>query len=121
MANLNDSEYINRAWENIKKNITVSARDSLGRCEWKQHNPWFNEQFLRFLPQRKQALIQWLQNRNRSNVDNRNSVRREAGRHFRNKKKEYLKLKFINLKLIVSPRISETCIAASMISEGLPA
>jgi hypothetical protein len=86
-----------------------------------QYKPWFNEECLRFLPQRRQDLIQWLQNRNQSNVDNLNSVRREASRHFRNKNKEYLKLKFMNLKLIVSPRISETFIAASMISEGLPA
>ena len=33
----------------------------------------------------------WLQDPNQSNVDNRNNVRREASRHFRNKKKEYLK------------------------------
>ena len=32
-------------------------------------------------------------NAKRNNVDNLNSVRREASRHFRNKKKEYLKAK----------------------------
>jgi hypothetical protein len=37
--------------------------------------------------------MQWLQNPNQSNVDNLNNVRREASRHFRNKKKEYLKAK----------------------------
>jgi hypothetical protein len=37
--------------------------------------------------------MQWLQNPNLSNVDNLNNVRREASRHFRNKKKEYLKAK----------------------------
>ena len=112
--NLNDSEYINRAWENIKESITVSARDSLGWCEWKKHKPWFNEERLRFLPQRKQALIQWLQNRKQSNIDNLNSVRREASRHFWNKKKEFV-------KLTISPKISETRTAASTVSEGLPA
>ena len=36
--------------------------------------------------------MQWLQDVNqKKNVDNLNSVRREASRHFRNKKKEYLK------------------------------
>jgi hypothetical protein len=30
-------------------------------------------------------------NPNQSNVDNLNNVRRDASRHFRNKKKEYLK------------------------------
>jgi hypothetical protein len=37
--------------------------------------------------------MQWLQNPNQSNVDNLNKVRREASRHFRNKKKKYLKAK----------------------------
>ena len=33
----------------------------------------------------------WLQDPNQSNVDNWNNVRREVIRHFKNKKKEYLK------------------------------
>ena len=37
--------------------------------------------------------MQWLQHPNQSNVDSLHNVRREAGRHFRNKKKEYLKAK----------------------------
>jgi flagellar basal body rod protein FlgC len=37
--------------------------------------------------------MQWLQDPNQSNVGNLNNVRREVGRHFRKKKKEYLKAK----------------------------
>jgi flagellar basal body rod protein FlgC len=37
--------------------------------------------------------MQWIQDPNRSNADNLNSVRRDARRHFRNKKKAYLKAK----------------------------
>jgi len=37
--------------------------------------------------------MQWLYEPNQSNVDNLNNVRCEARRHFRNKKKEYLKAK----------------------------
>jgi hypothetical protein len=37
--------------------------------------------------------MQWLQDPNQSNIDKLNSVRREASRHFRNKKREYLKAK----------------------------
>jgi hypothetical protein len=37
--------------------------------------------------------MQWLKEPNQSNVDNLNDVRREASRHFRNMKKEYLKAK----------------------------
>jgi hypothetical protein len=67
----------------------------------KQQKPWFDEEWLRIFDQRKQAIMQWLQDPNHSNVGNLNYVRREAIRHFRNKKKEYLKLKLTNLKLRV--------------------
>jgi len=49
MEKLNDSEDINRAWENIQENFKNSAKDSLGTYGWKQHKPWFDEEFLRFL------------------------------------------------------------------------
>ena len=42
--------------------------------------------------------MQWLPNTNQSNVGNLNNVRREAGRHFRNKKKAYLKAKIEELE-----------------------
>jgi hypothetical protein len=48
--------------------------------------------------ERKQAKMQWLQNPNQSKVDNLNNVRREASRHFRNKKKDYLKAKINELE-----------------------
>ena len=41
--------------------------------------------------------MQWVQNPSQSNVDNPNNVRREATRHFRNKKKAYLKAKIEGL------------------------
>jgi len=37
LGKLNDSENINRAWENIQENIKTSAKDSLGLYELKQH------------------------------------------------------------------------------------
>jgi len=42
--------------------------------------------------------MQWLQYLNQSNIDNLNNVRREASRHFRNKKKTYLNAKFEGLE-----------------------
>ena len=42
--------------------------------------------------------MQWIHDPSQSTVDNLNSIRLDASRHFRNKKKEYLKAK-INLKL----------------------
>ena len=42
--------------------------------------------------------MQRLRYPNQNNVDNLNNVRREASRHFRNKKKEYLKSKIEELQ-----------------------
>jgi len=44
-----------------------------------------------FLEERKRAKMQWIQNPYQSNVDILNNVRREVSRHFRNKKKAYLR------------------------------
>jgi hypothetical protein len=69
---------------------------------------------LKNLDQRKQAKMQWLQDPNQSNLDNCNSVRREARSQCRDKKKEYLKGKLMNLKLTVGTKILGTCIGASL-------
>jgi hypothetical protein len=45
------------------------------------------------LDKRKQAKMQWIQDPTQSNVDTPCTVRHKASRHFRNKKKEYLKAK----------------------------
>jgi hypothetical protein len=42
--------------------------------------------------------MQWLKDSRQSNADNLNNVRSDAGRHFRNKKKEYLKVKIEELR-----------------------
>ena len=57
MGNISDDGDINRAWENIKENIKASAKDSLGLHESKHHKPWFDEECLHFLDERKQADI----------------------------------------------------------------
>jgi uncharacterized membrane protein YgaE (UPF0421/DUF939 family) len=65
----------------------------------KQQKQWFDEERLGFLDQRKQAKMQWLQNPSQINVDNLNDVRREARRHFRNKKKGYLQFKTVYIQI----------------------
>jgi hypothetical protein len=50
------------------------------------------------LDQRKQAKMQWIHDPSQCNVDNLNNVRRDASRHFRNKKKAYLKAKIEKLE-----------------------
>ena len=93
LGNLSDDKDTNRDWESVKENIKTSAKESLGLHELKQHKPGFDEKCLHFLEQRKQAKMQWIQDPNQSNVDDLNNVRREVSRHFRKKKKAYLKTK----------------------------
>jgi hypothetical protein len=45
----------------------------------------------------KKAKLQWLHDPSELNEDNLNNVRSEASRHFRNKKREYLKDKIKEL------------------------
>jgi len=45
--------------------------------------------------------MQWLKNPNQNNVDNLNSTRREARRHFRTKRSNICNIKRMTLKLTV--------------------
>jgi hypothetical protein len=98
LENVNDDEDINRAWESIEENIKTSGKESLGLHEMKQHKPWFDEECLGILDERKQAKMQLIQDPIQSNLDNMNNVRRDPSRYFRNKKKEYLKAKIEELE-----------------------
>jgi hypothetical protein len=97
LEDLDTEVEINSAWETIRGNIKISAKESLNYFEMKMHKPWFNEGRSELLDQRKQAKLQWLQDPSEINGDNPNIVRREARRHFRNKKREYLKEKINEL------------------------
>jgi hypothetical protein len=59
--------------------------------------PLFDEGGSKFLDQRKRTKLQLLQEPNEINGDNVGSVRCEASRHFRNKKREHLKDKMNEL------------------------
>ena len=91
LDHLNEDKDVNRTWENIKENIKTSAKESLGLHKLQQHKPWFDEECLGFLDRRTRAKMQWVQDPSQSNVDNLNNVRRDVSRHFRNKKKAYLR------------------------------
>jgi hypothetical protein len=60
---------INRAWEIIREDIKISAKESLGYYELKKHKPWFDEGCSELLDQRKQAKLQWLQDPSEINWD----------------------------------------------------
>jgi hypothetical protein len=44
---------INSAWEMIRENINISARQGLGYFELKKHKPWFDKGCSKLLDQRK--------------------------------------------------------------------
>jgi hypothetical protein len=44
---------INRALKNIRENIQISAKESIGYYERKQHKPWFDKGRSKLLDQRK--------------------------------------------------------------------
>jgi hypothetical protein len=72
---------------------------SIGLCESKSYKTWFNEECLKLVDRRKQANLQWLQDPSVVNEDNLRNIRREASRHFRDKKREYLKDKINEIEL----------------------
>jgi hypothetical protein len=45
LENLEDNGDINRAWNAIRWNIKISAKDCIGHCEAKRHKPRFDEEF----------------------------------------------------------------------------
>jgi hypothetical protein len=55
--------------------------------EEKQHKPWFDEECLGILDRKKQAKMQGIQDPSQSNVNTLNKVKRDASRHFRNKRR----------------------------------
>jgi hypothetical protein len=92
----------------IRENIKISAKEGLG---FMKHKPWFDKACSELLDQRKQAKLKWLPYQGEISGDNLNSVRCEDNRHFRNKRKEYLKDKINELaKNTVRTKTSEICI-----------
>jgi hypothetical protein len=98
LENLDNDGDIKLAWDNIKESIQTSARERLVLHESKQHIPWFDEECLGFLDQRKRAKMRWMQDPSQSNVENLNKLSRDASRHLRNKKKVYMKAKIEELE-----------------------
>jgi hypothetical protein len=98
LENLEDSGDSNEAWDNIGENIKISAQESLGYCESKPREPCFDEECSKLVDRRKQAKLQLLQDPSLANEDNVSDIRREASRHFRNKKRKYLKDKINELE-----------------------
>jgi hypothetical protein len=61
LENLDDNGDISRAWQTIRENIRISAKERFGLCESKFYKPWFDEECLKLVDRRKRAKLQWLQ------------------------------------------------------------
>jgi hypothetical protein len=61
LENLDTEVDVNKAWETIRENIKISAKESLGYYELKENKPWFDEGCSKLLDQRKEDKLQWLQ------------------------------------------------------------
>jgi hypothetical protein len=99
LENLDENGDINRAWETIRENIRISAKESTRLCESKSYKQGFDEECLKLVDRKKQAKPEWLQDPSEVNEDNLSNVRRDASRRFRNKKREYLKDKINEIEL----------------------
>jgi hypothetical protein len=88
---------MNSAWDMIREDIEISAKESLGYFELKKHKPWFGKGCSELLDQRKEAKLQWLRDPSEINGDDLNNARCKASRYFRNKKRENLKYKINEL------------------------
>jgi hypothetical protein len=81
-----------------RENIRISANGSLGYSKLKKHKPWFVERCSELLDKRKEPKLQLLQDPSqKKNNDNLNNIKREVSKHFRNKKREYLRDKIKEL------------------------
>jgi hypothetical protein len=98
LENLQDSPDINKAWANIRENIKISAQKGLGYYDSKHRKPCFDEKCSKLVDRKKQDKLQWLQDPSEANQDTLRDVRGAASRHFRNKKRKYLKDKINQLE-----------------------
>jgi hypothetical protein len=60
LEDLDTEVEINSAWETIRENMKISAKESLGYFELEEHKTCFDEGCSKLLDQRKQAKLQWL-------------------------------------------------------------
>jgi hypothetical protein len=65
---------ISRSWDTVRENIQILTNESIGRCEWKHHKLWFDEECSKLVDGRKQAKLQWLSYPNELNDDSLSNV-----------------------------------------------
>jgi hypothetical protein len=81
LKNSEDNGDINRAWDAIRENIKISAKECIGHREAKRHKPWIDEKCSKLVDRRKKAELQRLQDPNVVNEENFSKVTQEASRH----------------------------------------
>jgi hypothetical protein len=91
VENLASDVNIKTVWGAIGENIKISVKEILDYYELKKHKPWFDRGCSKLVDQRKQTELQCLQDSSHINRGNLNNIIHETNRHFRIKKREYLK------------------------------
>jgi hypothetical protein len=109
LESLDESFSINNAWESIRENIKMLAKDNLGYHRLKYSKPWFDNECSKLIDQWKQAILQWLQNLSQINGDNLKNLRCETSRTLGTRKGDIRKAKLMSSKLIIKTKISEIC------------
>jgi hypothetical protein len=66
--------------------MKISVKECYGHCEAKRHKTCFDEECSELVDVMKQAILQLLQDPSVVNEDILSDVRREASRHFREKR-----------------------------------
>jgi hypothetical protein len=61
LENLEDNGDSSSAWDAVRKNTKISAKECIVHCEAKRHETWFDEECSKFVDRRKQAKLRWLQ------------------------------------------------------------
>ena len=79
------------------KYIKVVTGESIGYYEVKKKKPWFDDDCSNVVERRKQAKLKFLQDPTHLNRDKYHTGKRESSRALRNKKRDYLKEKLIEI------------------------
>jgi hypothetical protein len=57
LEDLDTEVEINSAWETIRENIKILAKESLGYYDLRKHKPWYDEGCSKLVDQNKQAKV----------------------------------------------------------------
>jgi hypothetical protein len=100
---------INIAWETVRGNVKISAKENLLVLNWRTINHSSTKDAQNCWIKGNQAKLEWLQDEGEINGNNLNNTQCEANRNFRNKNLDIRKRILKSLQWTVRTRILEIC------------